>query len=52
MAVLRGTTRVALNRIPGGVGSLIGIADCNWYLIFMFNDTRMKLAFQAGGELD
>lgn len=40
---------MTLNRVPGGVRGLICIVDCNWCLIFVFNDTRMKIAFQASG---
>ena len=39
-------------RVPGDVRGLMGTADCNWCLIFMCNDMRMKLAFQEGGALD
>lgn len=52
MAGLRVTTKITLHRVPGGVRGLMGTADCNWCLIFMSSDMRMKLAFQEGGALD
>lgn len=42
--------RKSPNEVPGGVRGLIDTADLNWCFGFSFHDTKMKAAFQAGGE--